>query len=114
MWPSFIWESRTTTRNRCVSSPASKGAERKTFLYFKAAGVRAGAPPRWGALVFAAATVTIIPLLVQAAAGWVRRPDRAWLLHVPACWITLITYGLAMLRHAIVSARPHSRAGWGQ
>ena len=30
MWPSFIWESRTTTRNRCVSSPASKGAERKT------------------------------------------------------------------------------------
>ena len=31
MWPSFIWESRTTTRNRCVSSPASKGAERRTF-----------------------------------------------------------------------------------
>ena len=84
------------------------------FLYFKAAGVRVGAPPRWGALVFAAATVTIIPLLVQAAAGWARRPDRAWLLHVPVCWITLITYGLVTLRYALASARPHNRAGWGQ
>ena len=37
------------------------------FLYFNAAGMRtqAGAPPRRGALLFTAATLTTIPLLVQ-------------------------------------------------
>ncbi len=84
------------------------------FIYFNAAGMRASSPPRRGILVFTVATLTIIPLLVQAAAGWVRRPDRAWLLHVPACWITLVTYGVVTLRHALASVRPHSRAGWGQ
>ena len=86
------------------------------FLYFSAAGMRAGAgaPPRRGALLFTAATLTIIPLLVQAAAGWMRRPDRAWLLHVPACWITLIVYGGVVLRHLLGAARPHSRAEWGR
>ena len=86
------------------------------FLYFSAAGMRAGAgaPPRRGALLFTAATLTIIPLLVQAAVGWMRRPDRAWLLHVPACWITLIVYGGVVLRHLLGAARPHSRAEWGR
>ena len=86
------------------------------FLYFSAAGMRTApaAPPRRGVLLFVAATLTVVPLLIQAAIGWVRRPDRAWLFHVPACWITLIVYGTVMLRHLLGAARPHSRAEWGR
>ena len=86
------------------------------FLYFSAAGMRtgAGAPPRRGALLFAAATLTVVPLLVQAAIGWLRRPDRAWFFHVPACWITLVVYGTVVLRHLLGAARPHSRTEWGR
>ena len=86
------------------------------FLYFSAAGIRAGAgaPRRRGTLLFIAATLTVVPLVIQAAIGWIRRPDRAWLFHVPACWITLIVYSTVMLRHLLGAARPHSRAEWGR
>lgn len=85
------------------------------FLYFSAAGMRTGptAPPWRGALLFAAATLTVVPLLVQAAIGWTRRPDRAWLYHLPACWITLVVYATVTLRRLLGAARPHSRAEWG-
>ena len=86
------------------------------YLYFSAAGVRAGAgaPLRRGALLFAAATLTVIPLLLQAAIGWIRKPDRAWLFHVPSCWITLIVYTGVVLRRLLATQRPHSRSGWGR
>ncbi len=86
------------------------------FLYFSAACIRTApaAPPRLGILLFTAATLTILPLLVQAAIGWVRRRDRAWLFHVPACWITLVVYGTVTLRRLLGAARPHSRAEWGR
>lgn len=86
------------------------------YLYFSAAGIRAGTgTPSLGAtLTFAAATLTVLPLLVQAAIGWLRKPDRAWLFHVPACWITLMVYGGVVLRHLLTSRRPHSRVGWGR
>lgn len=85
------------------------------FLYFSAAGMRTGptAPPWRGAMLFAAATLTVAPLLVQAAIGWMRRRDRAWLYHLPACWITLAVYGTVTLRRLLGAARPHSRAEWG-
>lgn len=95
---------------------ARKQARRaQDFLYFSAAGMRTGpaAPPRRGVLLFAAATLTVAPLLVQAAIGWIRKPDRAWLYHLPACWITLVVYGAATLRRLLGAARPHSRAEWG-
>ncbi|MBR1589367.1 MAG: glycosyltransferase family 2 protein [Kiritimatiellae bacterium] len=46
-----------------------------------------------GIILFCLSTVTLLPLLVQALVGFCRRPDRAWLYHVPACWITLWVYG---------------------
>ena len=46
-----------------------------------------------GIILFCLATVTLIPLLVQAIVGFCRRPDRAWFYHVPVCWITLWIYG---------------------
>ncbi len=84
------------------------------FFYFSAQGMRTGAPRLRGVLVFTAATLTVVPLLLQALRGWMRRPDRAWLYHVPACWLTLVTYGAATLRRTFTSGRPHSRAGWGR
>ena len=46
-----------------------------------------------GIILFCLSTVTLVPLLVQALVGFFRRPDRAWLYHVPVCWITLWVYG---------------------
>ena len=46
-----------------------------------------------GIILFCLATVTLIPLLLQAIVGFCRRPDRAWFYHVPVCWITLWIYG---------------------
>ena len=46
-----------------------------------------------GIVLFCLATATVLPLVVQAAIGFCRRPDRAWLYHVPVCWITLWVYG---------------------
>ena len=46
-----------------------------------------------GIILFCLATVTLIPLAVQAIVGFCRRPDRAWFYHVPVCWTTLWIYG---------------------
>jgi hypothetical protein len=36
-----------------------------------------------GVVLFALATASVLPLAVQAAIGYWRRPDRAWLCHAP-------------------------------
>ena len=46
-----------------------------------------------GIVHFCLATVTVLPLVVQAARGFCRRPDAAWLYHVPVCLLTLAVYG---------------------
>jgi len=58
-----------------------------------------------GVLRFCATTVTVLPLLVQMARGARRVPDRAWLCHLPVCWITLWCYGRAVLLGAIAGRR---------
>jgi len=83
------------------------------FLHFSAVGLRAGSPPWRGIVMFAISTITIVPLLIQATIGWLRCRDRAWLYHVPACWITLISYGTVVIRHTVGRTGPHSRIGWG-
>jgi len=60
---------------------------------------------------FAAYTVLVVPLLWQAARGWLRVHDRAWLYHVPVCWLTLLMYAYAVLRSTVRRA-PHSRRQW--
>ena len=42
---------------------------------------------------FVLASVTVIPLLIDTVRGYRRSRDAAWLLHAPACWITLAIYG---------------------
>ncbi|HKW71129.1 MAG TPA: glycosyltransferase family 2 protein [Candidatus Dormibacteraeota bacterium] len=60
---------------------------------------------------FAVSTLLVVPLLWQAIRGWVRVRDRAWLYHVPVCWMTLWLYGWAVIRSG-VRREPHSREGW--
>jgi glycosyltransferase involved in cell wall biosynthesis len=60
---------------------------------------------------FAISTVLVLPLLWQVLRGWLKVRDRAWLYHVPVCWITLSLYSWAVIRSSVRRA-PHSRAGW--
>jgi glycosyltransferase involved in cell wall biosynthesis len=60
---------------------------------------------------FTVYTVLVVPLLWQAARGWLKVRDAAWFYHVPVCWLTLILYATAVLRAAVRPA-PHSREKW--
>ena len=53
-----------------------------------------------GIILFCLATATVLPLVAQALIGFCRRPDRAWLYHIPVCWITLWIYGWGTLAKA--------------
>jgi glycosyltransferase involved in cell wall biosynthesis len=66
-----------------------------------------------GILKFILATVLIVPLLVQTLIGFVRKPDTAWLYHIPVCWITLWVYGVGTLRKAFgLKQAPIQRDTW--
>lgn len=66
-----------------------------------------------GIVRFALATVLVLPVAVQAAVGFCRRPDWAWLYHVPVCWITLWTYGVGTLRKVVgLKQAPVARDAW--
>ena len=62
---------------------------------------------------FVLSTVLVLPLLYQTARGALRRPDSAWWLHVPACWVTLAVYAWGTVEGL---ARPaaQDRSSWGQ
>jgi glycosyltransferase involved in cell wall biosynthesis len=91
------------------------------FFYFSSSAVPEGhrrtypwkRQVRAGALRFIASTLLCVPVLVDAAVGARRRPDTAWLFHLPACWITLCVYGAATIR-ALMRPRMLDRKGWGQ
>lgn len=88
----------------------------RDFLYFAQAKQRTypwDRQKRSGIVLFCLATVLVVPLLVQMARGFVRKPDRAWLYHVPVCWITLWMYGWATLAKASgVRQAPVNRDAW--
>jgi glycosyltransferase involved in cell wall biosynthesis len=86
------------------------------YFFFAAAGQRSY--PWTGARSkavsrFAASTILVVPLLLDVARGARRKPDVAWLFHIPACWITLFVYGVATIRGKI-RPRMLDRAGWRQ
>lgn len=86
------------------------------YFYFAAQGSRSypwTSRQRRGVVRFVASTVLTVPLLVDVARGARRKPDRAWLFHVPACWITLGVYTAGTLRGRF---RPKmlDRSGWSQ
>lgn len=66
-----------------------------------------------GIALFCLETVLVFPLALQMVRGCLRRPDRAWLYHIPVCWLTLWLYGQATLRKAVgFKQAPVTRDTW--
>jgi glycosyltransferase involved in cell wall biosynthesis len=66
-----------------------------------------------GIIKFIVSTTLIAPLIIQALIGFIRKPDIAWLYHVPVCWITLCVYGVNTLRKITgVKQAPVQRDTW--
>ena len=88
----------------------------RDFLYFAQEKQRTypwDRQRRSGIALFCLSTVLVVPLLVQMARGFTRKPDRAWLYHVPVCWITLLMYGRATLAKAVgIRQAPVNRDMW--
>jgi glycosyltransferase involved in cell wall biosynthesis len=68
---------------------------------------------RAGVADFILSSVLVLPLLQQTLRGFRRRPDSAWLFHLPACWITLAVYGVGTIRGRL-APKLLDRTGWGQ
>ena len=66
-----------------------------------------------GIVLFCLATVLVFPLVIQMVRGFIRRPDRAWLCHVPVCCATLWLYGTAtVLKACGFRQAPARRDAW--
>jgi len=66
-----------------------------------------------GVVLFGLSTLLVFPLIVQTLRGFLRKPDRAWLYHVPVCWVTLWMYGSAtVLKAAGFKQAPVKRDAW--
>lgn len=86
----------------------------KDYFYYKKIGLRKypwSAFSRLKILKFIFYTVFIIPLIIQLIKGWLKKRDKAWLFHVPACWITLIVYGFGVLESLFKREIEH-RENW--
>lgn len=88
----------------------------RDFLYFAQEKERSypwNRQRKMGIAMFCLATATVLPLMWQMAKGAVRRPDRAWLYHVPVCWITLWVYGIGTLSRVFGGKQaPVDRSSW--
>lgn len=63
---------------------------------------------------FVLCCISILPLIVQACFGFIRKADlRAWLFHIAACWITLWVYGMGTIR-SIFKNEAADRSEWRQ
>jgi len=49
-------------------------------------------------LKFAWYTLLMIPIVKDSIKGYKRMPDKAWLFHPLACWLTLFTYSFQFMR----------------
>jgi glycosyltransferase involved in cell wall biosynthesis len=86
------------------------------FFYYSAQGRRTYPWTRRRKLAvvrFALSTVLVVPLLADVLRGWRKRPDPAWLFHVPACWATLAVYAASTVRARFANAA-FEREGWRQ
>ncbi|MBI5034287.1 MAG: glycosyltransferase family 2 protein [Chloroflexi bacterium] len=87
------------------------------YLYYRAFGLRKyqwQKTNRAGLVKFILSCVFVLPLVMQSARGWKRKPDVAWLFHPLACWITLATYGSETIRAFLFGMQTQSRAEWKQ
>ena len=70
------------------------------YLYYERYGARRYPWRRLnklGILKFILYTLSIGPLVRDLLRGYKKLPDRAWLFHPLACWLTLLTYGIMFI-----------------
>ncbi len=100
-----------------VSTFRRKQARRIRDYFFHTAGKRRSydysSVPRRSYFTFILSTVTIVPLVLQALRGYLKKPDTAWFFHIPACWITLWEYGLGTVLSRFKRAE-YDRSDWKQ
>lgn len=88
----------------------------RDFLYFAHAKERIypwNRQRKTGIAMFCLATVTVFPLVWQMLKGFIRRPDCAWLYHVPVCWTTLWVYGSSTVSKLLgIKQAPADRSSW--
>lgn len=111
---------KTETRHLFCDSVATfrrKQARRiRDYLFHRShqrRSYRYQAVPKRRYLWFIIATVTVLPLLIQAARGYRHKPDGAWWFHPAACWITLWEYSWGVVRSLFGSAE-YDRKNWRQ
>ena len=89
----------------------------KDFLYFRKMGLRASGWSNsrmlWGIAKFIISTLIIVPLIFQMLRGFIKRPDKAWLFHPLACWLTLLAYSYEFGR-SFFGITPFERKRWSQ
>ena len=88
----------------------------KDFLYFAQEKKRIypwDGQRKAGIVMFCLATLTVLPLVWQMAKGFIRRPDAAWLYHIPVCWVTLWVYGIGTISRFLGGRQaPVDRSSW--
>ena len=88
----------------------------RDFLFFAQAKQRTypwDRQRRMGIVLFCLSSATVLPLAVQMIMGFCRRPDVAWLWHIPACWCTLLVYGWGAIRKSLgFKQAPVDRNAW--
>lgn len=88
----------------------------RDFLYFAQEKERIypwDSQRKAGIVMFCLATVTVLPLAWQMLKGFIRRPDSAWLYHIPVCWATLWVYGTGTLSKLLGGKQaPVDRSSW--
>ncbi len=88
----------------------------RDFSYYRSLGMRCypwSRQGKAGLARFIAYCLLVVPLAVQAARGYARKPDSAWALHLPACEVTLAIYCYGFLE-GLVRPREQRRAKWSQ
>ena len=71
------------------------------YVYYKELGLRRypwSSVGKMSLLKFIIYTVLVVPLLAQVMKGCIKKSDVAWLFHIFACWLTLITYATYYLK----------------
>ena len=88
----------------------------RDFRYYRSLGIRRypwNRQKKAGLIKFVLYCLLVVPLLLQSARGYARKPDAAWAIHAPACIITLVVYGWGFIE-GFFKPREQERAGWKQ
>ncbi len=72
-----------------------------------------GGPNFTGLLLFIVCCVSVIPLIIQATIGYIRKPDWVWIYHPVVCWIALYVYGTERIK-SIFKKSIYDRSSWSQ